>query len=110
MRLQTLLYYLSFTNMAALFAIMAQSAMHLDALHGMRDSPRSLRHKTATIEAIKDSLRSGDFAYNEAIVVSSPFLRKTVPFLPELLLLFGQQWYRLIEINSLLCACWLQPR
>lgn len=66
--MQRLLYYLSFNDLAALWAIMAHASRHIDSLHGRSDSARSLRHITATMRAVNDSIRNGDSIYDDAII------------------------------------------
>ena len=75
--MQRLLYCLSFDNMAALCAIMALASRHVDSLHDIEESPRSLRHMTAALRVVSDVIEAGIPVCNDATVFAVASLAST---------------------------------
>lgn len=74
---QKSLYHLGLNDIAAFHAILAYSARHLDSLHGVDGSPRSLRHTIAAVRAVNDKLRSDNCQYDDATVFSAALMAIT---------------------------------
>ena len=72
--MQKLLYYLSFTNVAALSAIMALASRHIDTLRGVNESPRSLRHMSTALRSVNDRLGETASAGEDATIFAVTLL------------------------------------